>query len=151
MRWATHAAIHIDRAACAWLVRRHIDARVRARARASSSGVTVGTPQYARRMAVFVLTRVNGPNYDDSRERRDQDAWTEHAAFMDRLLEDGFVIMGGPLDDGRQVLHIVQAADEREVAERLAGDPWEPMGILRTARIQRWDVWLDSRAAPGSS
>ncbi len=25
MRWATRAAIHIDRAACAWLIRRHID------------------------------------------------------------------------------------------------------------------------------
>ena len=27
MRWATRAGIHIDRAACAWLIRRHIDDR----------------------------------------------------------------------------------------------------------------------------
>src|SRR5260221_12553405 len=27
MRWATRAAIHIDRAACAWLIRRNIDAQ----------------------------------------------------------------------------------------------------------------------------
>ncbi len=25
MKWATRATIHIDRAACAWLIRRHID------------------------------------------------------------------------------------------------------------------------------
>src|SRR4051795_3311067 len=25
MRWATRAGVHIDRVACAWLVRRHID------------------------------------------------------------------------------------------------------------------------------
>ncbi|MFI0449687.1 chromate resistance protein ChrB domain-containing protein [Actinomadura sp. 6N118] len=25
MRWATRAGIHIDRAACAWLIRRHLD------------------------------------------------------------------------------------------------------------------------------
>jgi len=25
VKWATRAAIHIDRAACAWLIRRHID------------------------------------------------------------------------------------------------------------------------------
>ena len=25
MRWATRAGVHVDRAACAWLVRRHID------------------------------------------------------------------------------------------------------------------------------
>ena len=27
MKWATRAGIHIDRAACAWLIRRHIDER----------------------------------------------------------------------------------------------------------------------------
>ena len=26
MRWATRAGVHIDRAACAWLIRRHLDA-----------------------------------------------------------------------------------------------------------------------------
>ena len=25
MKWATRASIHIDRAACAWLIRRHVD------------------------------------------------------------------------------------------------------------------------------
>lgn len=25
MRWATRAGVHVDRAACAWLIRRHID------------------------------------------------------------------------------------------------------------------------------
>jgi hypothetical protein len=25
MKWATRAGIHIDRAACAWLIRRHVD------------------------------------------------------------------------------------------------------------------------------
>ncbi|HKR68870.1 MAG TPA: YciI family protein [Streptosporangiaceae bacterium] len=97
-------------------------------------------------MAVFVLTQVNGPNYDRSRHRRDQAAWAEHAAYMDELLAGGFVIMGGPLDDGEHVLLIVQAEDEEEVSQRLAGDPWRPMGILATKSLQRWDVWLDSRA-----
>jgi uncharacterized protein YciI len=96
-------------------------------------------------MAVFVLTQVNGPNYDRSRHRRDQAAWPEHAAYMDKLLADGFVIMGGPLDDGEHVLLILQAADEQEVADRLALDPWRPMGILATKKLQRWEVWLDSR------
>jgi hypothetical protein len=27
MRWATRAGVHIDRAACAWLIRRHVDAQ----------------------------------------------------------------------------------------------------------------------------
>ena len=27
MKWATRAGVHIDRAACAWLIRRHIEAK----------------------------------------------------------------------------------------------------------------------------
>ncbi|MCA2211717.1 chromate resistance protein ChrB domain-containing protein [Jidongwangia harbinensis] len=27
MKWATRAGVHIDRAACAWLIRRHVDPR----------------------------------------------------------------------------------------------------------------------------
>jgi uncharacterized protein YciI len=96
-------------------------------------------------MAVFVLTQVNGPNYDKSRQRREQAGWQEHAAYMDKLLAGGFVIMGGPLDDGQQVLLIVEAGDEQEVYATLADDPWRPMGILATKSLQRWDVWLDSR------
>jgi uncharacterized protein len=98
-------------------------------------------------MAVFVLTRVNGPNYDLSRPRREQVGWLEHAAFMDGLLAEGFVLLGGPLEDGEQVLLIVEAGDERDVTARLAADPWEPMGILRTGSLQRWELWLDYRAA----
>lgn len=29
MRWVTRAGVHIDRAACAWLIRRHIDPEAR--------------------------------------------------------------------------------------------------------------------------
>jgi len=101
-------------------------------------------------MAFFVVTSVNGPQYDESRHRREQDGWPEHAAFMDQLVDLGFAIMGGPLDDGRQVLLIVEAADEHEVNARLNDDPWRPMGILTTATIQRWDVWLDGRTAVGA-
>jgi uncharacterized protein YciI len=88
---------------------------------------------------------VNGPNYDHSRQRREQDGWAEHAAFMDALLDEGFVILGGPIGDGEQVLVIVEAADEGEVRARYAGDPWKPMGILEIGEIQPWTIWLDGR------
>ncbi|HYS31596.1 MAG TPA: YciI family protein [Streptosporangiaceae bacterium] len=96
-------------------------------------------------MAVFALTVINGPNYNDSRPRREQERWTEHAAFMDRLVADGVVILGGPIGDGTHVLVVVEAADEPQVRTLLAGDPWEPMGILRIGAIQPWTIWLDGR------
>lgn len=103
-------------------------------------------------MAFFVLTMVNGPRYDPTRERREQTGWDEHAAFMDGLTEAGFVVLGGPIGDGEQVMVVVEAADEAEIKTRFAADPWGPMGILEIGAIRPWVIWLDGRgvtAAPG--
>jgi uncharacterized protein YciI len=97
-------------------------------------------------VSVFALTMVSGPGWDPSRARREQDAWDEHAAFMDGLVDDGFVVLGGPIGDGERVLLVVEAADEHEVAARLADDPWAPMGILRIGAIEPWTIWLDRGA-----
>jgi uncharacterized protein YciI len=99
-------------------------------------------------VSVFALTEVAGPNWDPSRPRREQDGWDEHAAFMDRLLEDGFVVLGGPIGDGERVLLVVEAEDADEVEERLAADPWLPAGILRIDSIEPWTIWLDGRRGP---
>lgn len=96
-------------------------------------------------MAVFALTMSHGRGWDASRGIRDQQAWDEHASFMDGLVDDGFVILGGPLDDGQHALLIVEAEDEQEVAARMGGDPWAPLGLLRIGALERWNIWLDSR------
>lgn len=96
-------------------------------------------------MPYFALTMVCGPNWDAARPRREQDGWGEHAAFMDRLAGEGFVILGGPVGDGKEVLLAVEAADEEEIRARLGEDPWAPMGLLLIGAIQPWSVWLSSR------
>ena len=96
-------------------------------------------------MPVFAVTEVAGPNWDAARPRREQDGWDEHAAFMDALVEGGFVVLGGPIGDGERVMLIVEAADEREVEARFAPDPWLPAGILEIASIEPWTIWLDAR------
>ena len=95
-------------------------------------------------MTVFAVTRVAGPHWDASRARREQSGWDEHAAFMDRLVDEGFVILGGPIGDGQEVLLAVEAGDEAEVVARLGADPWEP-GLLATGSVRAWTVWLDGR------
>jgi hypothetical protein len=92
-------------------------------------------------VAFFALTETSGPAWDPSRERREQDGWAEHAAFMDGLVEEGFVILGGPLGNGDRVLILVEAEDEREIERRLAADPWLP-GVLRIESIEPWSLWL---------
>jgi hypothetical protein len=98
-------------------------------------------------MAFFVLTMVNGPAYDQARSRREQAGWDEHAEFMDALVAAGFVVLGGPIGDGTKVMVVVEADGEAAVRDRLADDPWGPMGVLKIGEIRPWSVWLDGRAA----
>jgi hypothetical protein len=98
-------------------------------------------------VANFVVTMEHGPRWDASRGIRAQDSFAEHAAFMDALVEDGFVILGGPLDGGRAALLAVEAADEPQLRARLAADPWAPMHLLHVGSVQRWELWLDGRTA----
>ena len=94
-------------------------------------------------MGLFALTMVNGPAYDPARPRREQDGWAEHATFMDGLVDQGFVVLGGPIGDGERVLVIVDADSEQEARARLAPDPWERSGVLLIGRLEQWTIWLD--------
>jgi uncharacterized protein YciI len=96
-------------------------------------------------MANFAVRLVHGPGWDPARPIRHQEGWDDHAAFMDGLVADGFIILGGPVGDGAQTLHVVDAADESEIEARLAIDPWAAAGLLRIGTIEPWALWLDSR------
>jgi uncharacterized protein YciI len=76
---------------------------------------------------------------------REQDGWDEHARFMDELVADGFIVLGGPLEGDREVLHIVEAPSKETVRARLAEDNWEQNGMLTTTSVEGWTVLLDGR------
>jgi uncharacterized protein YciI len=90
----------------------------------------------------FVVIRERGPAWDGSRPLREQDGWPEHAEFMEALVDDGFVLLGGPVGDGVRTVLVVDAASERAIRDRLDADPWTPTGHLRTASVERWEVLL---------
>ena len=97
-----------------------------------------------------VLTRwavrlERGGPWDWSRDLREQAGWDEHARFMDRLVDDGFILLGGPLEGDRETLHVVEAPSEEAIRERLAEDPWAANGMLTPVRIERWTILLDGR------
>lgn len=96
-------------------------------------------------MANFALTLVHGPHWNESRGIREQQGWNQHAAFMDSLVDDGFILLGGPIGDRRQTLHVIEAADEQEIRRRVAEDPWAHAGLLEVGSIQPWALWLDFR------
>jgi hypothetical protein len=88
------------------------------------------------------VIRARGPAWDRSRELHEQDGWAEHAAFMNALVAEDFVVLGGPLGDGANTLLIVEAPDEATIRARLAADPWVPMGLLVIASIEPWEILL---------
>jgi len=97
----------------------------------------------------FLAISSAGPNHDRSKGTREQPFWDEHAAFIDRLVDDGFILMGGPLVDERAMPHgallIVNAEDENEVRERLKNDPWFEKSILKLESVKRWQIFIDAR------
>ena len=96
----------------------------------------------------YLVKRTHGSSWDTSRLRREQDGWDEHAAFMDALVEDGFIVLGGPVGDGdgHSTLIVVEAATDDEVRARFADDPWGE-DMLATDSIEPWAIFL--RRSPG--
>jgi hypothetical protein len=43
-----------------------------------------------------------GPEWDRSQPLEGQTRWPEHAAFMDDLVECGFIVLGRPVPDHRR-------------------------------------------------
>ncbi len=91
----------------------------------------------------FAVRLERGGPWDWSRDLRDQDGWPEHARFMDSLVDDGFILLGGPLAGGREVLHIVSAPSEHAVRHRLEQDNWHQNGMLRITSVEHWTILLD--------
>lgn len=93
----------------------------------------------------FAVRLERGGPWDWSRDLREQDGWEEHARFMDALAEEGFIVLGGPLADPREVLHAIEAPSEDAVRERLALDNWHQNGMLTIKSLEPWTVLLDGR------
>ena len=94
----------------------------------------------------FVVIRRRGREYEHDRPLEQQSRWDEHAAFMDALVDEGFIVLGGPLSE-REILHAIRADDEQEVRVRLAADNWHRNGMLRITSIEPWTILLDGLGA----
>ena len=90
----------------------------------------------------FVCMRRAGPDWDASRPMEEQSGWEEHAAFMDHLVNRGFVVLGGPLADEFRVVLAVEADSEAAVRETLARDPWHETHLV-VETVDAWTIRLD--------
>jgi uncharacterized protein YciI len=96
-------------------------------------------------VTTFLVVRLRrGPEWDPSKPLEQQSGWPEHAAFMDALVADKFVVLGGPLADEHRVALVIEAESEDEIEARLAEDPWHETHLV-PGTIERWTIRLDGR------
>ena len=97
-------------------------------------------------MSYFAVIREAGPCWTDGKGITEQQALSDHAAFMNALADERFVLFGGPLagtEHGRlRALLIVNADSEAEIHRRLAADPWVPTEQLVTTSIEPWNIFV---------
>jgi hypothetical protein len=92
----------------------------------------------------LVLLRRTGPQWDRSRPMEEQSDWDLHAAFMDGLVDEGLIVLGGPLADEERVVHVIEADSEDAVRATLARDPWSQSHLVIDS-IEPWTIRLDGR------
>ena len=96
-------------------------------------------------MATFlVVVRRSGPEWDRAKPLEEQSGWDAHAAFMDGLVDSGFVVLGGPLADEHRVVLAIEAESEDDVRSTLARDPWHQTHLVIDT-VDRWTIRLDGR------
>src|SRR5215213_2346569 len=105
--------------------------------------------EHERMGSTFIVMSAAGSNRDHANGTRDQPYWDDHAAFIDNLVEEGFIMLGGPLPDEGGAVLVVHAGSEAEVRDRLGCDPWYAHEILTLESVRRWDIFIDRRVASG--
>ncbi len=98
-------------------------------------------------MTFLVVLRRSGPEWKAGVPLEQQTGWDGHAAFMDKLVADGIVMLGGPLtNDESRALLVVQGADEAAVRRVLADDPWHESHLVVDS-VDAWTIRLDGLGA----
>ena len=88
-----------------------------------------------------VVLRQAGPHWLPGRPLEEQTGWQQHAEYMDALVEDGFIVLGGPVSDDGRVVHAVEAESEDEVRATWARDPWSETHLV-VESIEPWTIRL---------
>ena len=82
---------------------------------------------------LFAVIRTRGPRWNDAEPMEGQEDWRAHADFMNALVAQGLMPLGGPMLGTRDVPLIVR---------------WSAKDLLRTLQISPWQLRLGSLGDP---
>jgi uncharacterized protein YciI len=92
----------------------------------------------------LVRLRQAGPEFDPGKPLEQQSGWQEHAAYMDSLVEEGRIILGGTLPNGATA-HAFEAESEEEVRAIWGRDPWHGSHLILES-VEPWTIRLATDA-----
>lgn len=102
-------------------------------------------------MSHYAVIREAGPGWIEGGIAAQPDT-ADHAAFMNALADQRFVVFAGPLagtENGRlRALLIMNADNEDEVRRRLADDPWTRTDRLAITSIEPWNLIVGTERLP---
>ncbi|WP_369182778.1 YciI family protein [Streptomyces sp. Y1] len=75
-------------------------------------------------------------------DKRHLEIRPRHRAYLTELQKNGKLVLSGPLTSDTGGLLIFRAADEPEVQQLVAGDPYSAAGVLGEVRIAQWNPIL---------
>jgi uncharacterized protein YciI len=94
-------------------------------------------------MARWVVRVRRGGPWDWSKDMRQQNGWDDHAAYMDAIFDEGWLLLAGPLEGDHGTMWVVEAETEDEIKSRMKEDPWSANGMLTPIKFERWDIVMD--------
>jgi uncharacterized protein len=92
-------------------------------------------------MARFAVELVYGDNTEERLAVR-----PAHREYLATLVERGVLLVSGPYADQTGALLVYEVADEAELREVIAADPYTHAGVAKETRVHEWQtvmgVWL---------
>ena len=85
-------------------------------------------------MAQFVVQL----RFDTSETDRRLEVRPAHRDYLAELKEAGKLVAAGPFADGTGALLVYDVADESELRDILAKDPYTPAGVYELATLAEW-------------
>ncbi len=74
-----------------------------------------------------------------------------HREYLAELLAKGKLYATGPFVDNKGALLVYEAADEAEVRDLLANDPYGKAGVVNVVSIREWNIVMEGTAGSGKS
>jgi uncharacterized protein YciI len=91
----------------------------------------------------FLLTFVQGSNYQADKSFHDQPNWENHSRFSDKLFLQGRITLCGPLADASKTLVVALGKSESSLRNLFKDDPFIKNGVLILSHVDEWELHLN--------